>query len=266
MDSTITIRTADDPPVELTASRAVLTAGSKVFADMLSMPQGGSDASSKDSFDVTETEKDFKPFLRLLNLAHEEGDPPKDIQDHLWPAIARLGDKYQAPLIESLAKSKYWEFKAKSSAPWPRFLLAAMMRNAKELREAALEVLPTYRNMVHRQMDYATSQFWSPKFELWKKLLKLHAFESSVHSMQPPETCSGGQSQCACFEFEKTWLPLMNLIMRQRFDASPASPFLGEITRTIDSSSLCCKHRQAVLVQVTVLELQYRSTMPDFPL
>ncbi|GAA5848821.1 hypothetical protein JCM9279_002955 [Rhodotorula babjevae] len=85
MDDLITLRTSDDPPIELKAARSVLVAGSKVFSDMLSLPQ--STTTSKDgAIDVAETESELSPFLRLLNLSHDEGDPLEDLKSTTGPS------------------------------------------------------------------------------------------------------------------------------------------------------------------------------------
>ncbi|GAA5893793.1 hypothetical protein JCM8208_001246 [Rhodotorula glutinis] len=102
MDDTITIRTSDDPPVELKAARAVLVAGSKVFADMLSLPQGASPASLDAYTDVSESADEFRPFLRLLNIAHEEHDPLEDMTAATWLAMVKLADKYDSAGVHTL--------------------------------------------------------------------------------------------------------------------------------------------------------------------
>ncbi|BGP47021.1 hypothetical protein JCM10450v2_002873 [Rhodotorula kratochvilovae] len=107
MDDRITIRTSDDPRVELKASRAILIAGSRVFADRLSLPQGDSMRTTRASCDVAETEENFKPFLRLLNLVNEPGDPLEELRDEEWMAVVPLSDKYDSPPVRGYARAKY---------------------------------------------------------------------------------------------------------------------------------------------------------------
>lgn len=105
MDDTITLRTSDDPPVELKAPRAVLIAGSKVFADLLALPQK---PSADSSMDVAEIETELKPFLRLLGISHDEGHPLDELEAKDWPVVARLADKYDAKGVKGLAEGKCW--------------------------------------------------------------------------------------------------------------------------------------------------------------
>jgi len=107
MDDTITLRTSDDPPVELNVSRAVLAVGSKVFGDMLSIPSGSS-AGQEAKVDLAEKEHEIKRFLRLLNLAREQGDPLNELEDQDWPVVAKLADKYDSPTIRAVALCKCW--------------------------------------------------------------------------------------------------------------------------------------------------------------
>lgn len=107
MDDLITLRTSDDPPVELKAARSVLVAGSKVFSNMLSLPQ--STTTTQDgAIDVAETQSELSPFLRLLNITHDEGKPLKELQVDDWPVVARLADKYDSAAVQGLALGMYW--------------------------------------------------------------------------------------------------------------------------------------------------------------
>ena len=107
MDDTVTIRTSDDPPVRLEASRAVLAANSKVFADMLSVPQSTTTA-KHGAIDVAEHKIEIMPFLRLLNLAHEQGEALQELEDKDWPVVAKLADKYDSAVAKAMALAKCW--------------------------------------------------------------------------------------------------------------------------------------------------------------
>ncbi|BGP12170.1 hypothetical protein JCM10213v2_000081 [Rhodosporidiobolus nylandii] len=65
MSDTITLLTADEPPVSIAVSRVHLVANSKVFADMVSV--AASSSPNQDSaVNVAETEKEIEPFLAVL--------------------------------------------------------------------------------------------------------------------------------------------------------------------------------------------------------
>lgn len=107
MDDTITLRTSDDPPVELNVSRAVLAVGSKVFGDMLSIPSGSSTAQDA-KFDLAETQRELEPFLRVLNISHDQGNPLEELKDGDWPVVARLADKYDSVTVRALVLCMCW--------------------------------------------------------------------------------------------------------------------------------------------------------------
>ncbi|BGP38999.1 hypothetical protein JCM10449v2_002937 [Rhodotorula kratochvilovae] len=97
MADTLTILTADDPPVSLTPSRIVLAANSKVFADMLSLPSSGT---NDQPITMAEKKADFEPFLRAL--AGEE----VSLQPVQWETFARLGDKYDAFVVKHVVEKR----------------------------------------------------------------------------------------------------------------------------------------------------------------
>lgn len=107
MDDTVTLRTSDNPPVEIKASRAVLAVNSKVFADMLSVPQSTTTA-KHGAIDVAEHKIEIMPFLRLLNLAHEQGEALQELEDKDWPVVAKLADKYDSAPVRAFALGQCW--------------------------------------------------------------------------------------------------------------------------------------------------------------
>ena len=101
MTSTLTILTSDEPRALLTASRTVLSVGSKVFADMLSLPPPASGGSvtgaltlSDNSVTTAEKKDVVEPFLKVL-----EGKDVGELDDETWEELARVGDKYDSFVV-----------------------------------------------------------------------------------------------------------------------------------------------------------------------
>ncbi|GAA6049999.1 hypothetical protein JCM3770_001906 [Rhodotorula araucariae] len=180
MDDLITICIADDPPVKLTASRAILVANSKVFADMLSMPQGASVGASKDTVTVAEKADEIKPFLRLLNIAHEEGDPLEELEPDVWPTMATLGDKYDAPGVTLSALCKYWEYLQSDNAA----CLASCSRIAVSLGRQDL-ITPAAFSVLNEDAvtTILTPTEWSSQFE--KFMERVEEFEQCFRDTTP---------------------------------------------------------------------------------
>ncbi|GJN89913.1 hypothetical protein Rhopal_002902-T1 [Rhodotorula paludigena] len=106
MSDKVQLRTADSPPVVLEVSRAALVVGSRVFADMLSLP--APDKTADAVLDLHETEKDIKPFLQLLE-GEEEGVATllaSETQISVWETLARLVDKFDSPVGRLALRSK----------------------------------------------------------------------------------------------------------------------------------------------------------------
>jgi len=101
MDALVTIRTTENPPVELDVSRAVLCVGSKVLAELLA-------ESSTTSMVLNETAAHLKPFLRLLNMSHDEGDPIGELEPEDWPVVARLAKRYKSRSVSVAALAMCW--------------------------------------------------------------------------------------------------------------------------------------------------------------
>ncbi|BGP47103.1 hypothetical protein JCM10450v2_002955 [Rhodotorula kratochvilovae] len=145
MADTLTILTADDPPVSLTPSRIVLAANSKVFADMLSLPSSGT---NDQPITMAEKKADFEPFLRAL--AGEE----VSLQPVQWETFARLGDKYDAFVVKHVVEKRIWELEAKDEEHLHRFALATLVGNNQLLERTALRAL----RVKHRDTDYYEAQ------------------------------------------------------------------------------------------------------------
>ncbi|BGP46988.1 hypothetical protein JCM10450v2_002840 [Rhodotorula kratochvilovae] len=261
MDSTITIRTADDLPVKVIVPRAILIAGSKVFADMLSLPQGSTGGAGEDSFDVTETEKDLKPFLRLLNLAHEDGDPVEELQVGDWPIVARLADKYDAAGVLIFVMWKYREFCQFKGDP---SRLASAFGMAVSLNRKDLAQDPAFHALAWGlyESDDLLGE-WEPQFKYWLLRLKLHAFEYSVQ-----DACvTHDFANCDCKKSpEVYWRQAMRPAMKDWRASTVARPFLDHLWDQCRDSEMCDRHQMEFMQAAQNVEGEYRNNLPDFPL
>ncbi|BGP38880.1 hypothetical protein JCM10449v2_002818 [Rhodotorula kratochvilovae] len=237
MDSTITIRTADDPPVELIVPRAILIAGSKVFADMLSLPQGSTGGAGEDSFD--------------------DGDPVEELQVEDWPIVARLADKYDAAGVVLLVLWKYQEFcqfKGDPSLIASAFGMAVSL-NRKDPAFNALEW------GLYESDDLLGE--WEPQFKYWLLRLKLHAFEYSVQDARVTHDFA----DCDCKKSpEVYWRQGMRPAMKDWRASTVARPFVEHLWDQCRDSEMCNNHQMEFMRAAQNVEKEYRDTMPDFPL
>ncbi|GAA5889878.1 hypothetical protein JCM8208_001156 [Rhodotorula glutinis] len=137
MSGTLTLVTSDDPPVRLEASRLVLAAGSKVFADMFELPQlqarqteaaGGIE---EGCVVLAEPEK-----VVLALIAMFEGKAVGELEAKTWEALARAGDKYDSPVVKQFIERRIW---CGRSGLFPaRRSLQLIVTNFKARRKAAL--------------------------------------------------------------------------------------------------------------------------------
>ncbi|BGP38913.1 hypothetical protein JCM10449v2_002851 [Rhodotorula kratochvilovae] len=260
MDDRITIRTSDDPRVELKASRAILIAGSRVFADRLSLPQGDSMRTTRASCDVAETEENFKPFLRLLNLVNEPGDPLEELRDEEWMAVVPLSDKYDSPPVRGYARAKYWRLKEQV----PRnaallLLLATTMHHAKELKDAAFGLFSP-RDTVSAPID-RLPPVWAARLRAWLKLLKAHAL-AEVLRHEPDFTAS---EDCSCDPDDVAilWYTAALDALKNDFASSPDYPFRERMRRALPAPEFCQRHRIEFDAQADALGWAYFESTPD---
>ncbi|GAA5893842.1 hypothetical protein JCM8208_001258 [Rhodotorula glutinis] len=155
MDDLVTLRTSDDPPVELKSARSVLVAGSKVFSDMLSLPQGSA-TGKEGAIDVAETQSELSPFLRLLNLSHYEGNPLEELKVDDWPVLARLADKYDSATVKALALGTYWKWRGEDCERVAAFQTAAALGDKKLATFSLLRLLQDGKN---ETIDAATESY-----------------------------------------------------------------------------------------------------------
>ncbi|BGP12151.1 hypothetical protein JCM10213_004716 [Rhodosporidiobolus nylandii] len=140
MSDTITLVTADKPPVSLVASRVHLVANSKVFADMVALPS----SSSQDSaVNVAESEKEIKPFLAVLaGEGGKKGGELEKLDEIGWETLARLGDKYDSPAVLSRVETRFWQLEADGRpSPLHSFTLATFLNSRDLLKRTALRAL-----------------------------------------------------------------------------------------------------------------------------
>ncbi|GAA5848731.1 hypothetical protein JCM9279_002926 [Rhodotorula babjevae] len=256
MDDTVTIRTADDPPVELKASRVVLMAGSKVFADI---------------FDVAETEDELEPFLKLLNIAHEDEDPLAQMCSADWPVVARLAEKYDSAGVKALAVGRCWQWQA--SAPGPLDAVSAFL-TARALKEQKFTTRFLYNAIDKVTGDELalTLADCEPDFTQWVKKMYAHAIRFLLQkppSWTPPR-CS--RTACGQLAFTAAWLEGM----RQAINVWPhtrtacahvrqvGSPFSKSLNEQADGFCQSC--RPDFQLHARTIDAHYRLDAPDFPL
>lgn len=108
MSDTLTIVTSDNPPVSFPIPRAILVVGSRVFADLLSLPvsssadAAGSVDANKGSVTVSETQKQIEPFLATLR------GEKVSLGEVEWEDLARLSDKYDSFVVKRTVAAYAW--------------------------------------------------------------------------------------------------------------------------------------------------------------
>ncbi|GAA6001223.1 uncharacterized protein JCM10292_006964 [Rhodotorula paludigena] len=156
MSDKVQLRSADSPPVVLEVSRAALVVGSRVFADLLSLP--APDKTADAVLDLHETEKDIKPFLQLL-----EGDDQgtatlltTDTQIAAWETLARLVDKFDSPVGRLALRGKIYERLYRNQSPTLAFLLATVVNDRNLLFDTGLKIihLPDLDKVVKVRNDW----------------------------------------------------------------------------------------------------------------
>ncbi|GAA5936048.1 hypothetical protein JCM3775_003566 [Rhodotorula graminis] len=259
MDDLITLRTSDDPPVELKAARSVLVAGSKVFSDMLSLPQRTT-TSEDGAIDVAETDSELSPFLRLLNLSHDEGNPLEELKVDDWPVVARLADKYDSATVKGLALGMYWKWRSADSEH------VASYRTAAALSDKTLAKFSLFRLLQDGQQEMIDAALQGRKDELdvWIGKLKLHAFEHSLTDLYVTNSpfCSG------CLSIRVTvqrpdWDSAMRSSMARWTAQNAGAPFHRSITGCAESREACASCRETAGPR---FDQAYRDSAPDFPL
>ncbi|GAA5974408.1 hypothetical protein JCM11641_005265 [Rhodosporidiobolus odoratus] len=159
MNDTITILTSDSPPVALTASRAVLSVNSKVFADMLSLP---SSSSQDNSVTVAETEQEMGVFLAVLaGEGGNKGGVLEKLDEIEWEKLAELGDKYDSQVIRQVIETRICrKLEAKSIyAPLHLFTLATCVNSHELLARTANPALGALKT----QARFGAKQGWKDR-------------------------------------------------------------------------------------------------------
>ncbi|GAA5974402.1 hypothetical protein JCM11641_005262 [Rhodosporidiobolus odoratus] len=126
MTDTVTISTSDNPPVSLQVSRAHLIAGSKVFADMLSLPTTSDDPHNSPR--VQEQAEHFKAFLAVLSgQGRKKGGVLDSLDECGWEKLAMMGDKYDSAVVLTQVQARAWELEAEKLLPLHTFTLATYL-------------------------------------------------------------------------------------------------------------------------------------------
>ncbi|BGP12167.1 hypothetical protein JCM10213_004733 [Rhodosporidiobolus nylandii] len=172
MADCITIRTADDPPVSLVASRVHLVANSKVFADMVSVAS----SPNQDAVNVAETEKEIQPFLAILaGEGRGKGGMLQKLDEEGWETLARLGDKYDSPIVLQAVEIRYWKLTAQGLAgPLHAFTLASYVGSAEMLQRAAMAAVAVQNRHTHR---FGAPQEWKDRLDAWESERSQLAFK-----------------------------------------------------------------------------------------
>ncbi|GAA6050011.1 hypothetical protein JCM3770_001912 [Rhodotorula araucariae] len=266
MDDLITICTADDPPVKLTASRAVLVANSKVFADMLSMPRCASAGASKDTFDVAENADEIKPFIRLLNLTHEEGDPLKELTAEEWFSVVQLSDKYDSPSVCAYANAKYWRARAteiRDRDTALEFTLATTLNDPTELKDAAFRAF--YPTIAANSLFDRLPQVWADRLRAWLNSLKALALAQVLHYGPDFAVSENGNCDCNVTDMAIVWHATALHALQFDFDLMPAYPFLERMRNALPATEFCLAHQVTFGAEADRLGWSYRASAPDIP-
>ncbi|GAA5848763.1 hypothetical protein JCM9279_002937 [Rhodotorula babjevae] len=268
MDDSITLRTSDDPPVELEVSRATLAVNSKVFADMLSSPQGASSTSQDSPINLAETQAELAPFLRLLNFAHDRGDPLKELEDKDWPVVARLADKYDSAPVRAVAIGKCWHWTALIND-----LSSAQHRTAFEtaikLGDGHLAASHLMRFMMRSGTDNIEEVVgeYRSAYDAWLGLLKAHAAFCALEepSLEFCDDCTSNDASLA----DATWYSAMRESLGAWDPLKAAKPFLSIVhamsSGLREDEVLCFRCETAFDRCAHSFEHHYQDTAPDFP-
>lgn len=181
MSATLTLVTSDDPPVRLEATRLVLAAGSKVFADMFELPQ--LEARRKEAeigceegcVVLAEPEKVIVALITMF-----EGKAVGELDRKTWEALAQAGDKYDSPVVKQYIERRVWcvrsslflrlaafsadrrcracrELEAKDTLALHSYTLATYCGSDELLERTALRAVDSVRNISD---DCGTSHEW----------------------------------------------------------------------------------------------------------
>ncbi|GAA5848771.1 hypothetical protein JCM9279_002940 [Rhodotorula babjevae] len=258
MNALVTISTADDPQVELEVSRAVLCVGSKVLAERLA-------ESTTTSLILAETATHLKPFLRLLNMSHDDGDPIGELEYEDWPVVARLAKRYKSRSVSVAALAMCWKWVSADGSDSAERVAA--FQTAMELGSGHLAkhfMLRILEYQFKDEIEKALSGH-EDKFADWTASLKMHALECAL---KPP-----GLSQCdTCTEdngetlAEARWYQAMRTAVAEWQPLRASNPFLSYARGASEASGLCHVCEDAFDERAAAFEKEFRDSAPEFPL
>ncbi|BGP38894.1 hypothetical protein JCM10449v2_002832 [Rhodotorula kratochvilovae] len=225
------------------------------------MPQGCTAGAARALCDIAETEETFKPFLRLLNLVNEPGDPLEELRDEEWLSAVTLSDKYDSPAVRGYAKGTYWRWKEGIPDGTAKFVLATALNDPRELKEAAFGALHPGITEIH---PFALlTPVWADRLRAWVSMLKEHALQRVAHD--PPDfDCS---KTCNCNLADKciVWYSSAFDALTHDFASMPGFPFQQRMQGALPEAAFCPEHREEFDALAENFEWAYRDTAPDLP-
>ncbi|GAA5848823.1 hypothetical protein JCM9279_002956 [Rhodotorula babjevae] len=255
MESTVTLRTSDDPPVEIRVPRTVLAVNSKMFSDMLSIPQSTLD-DHHDGVDLAEKHDELVPFLRLLNVSHEVGNPLDDLKPYEWPGVARLADKYDLAAVRGFAMAAYWKWRCEDQEH------VAAYRTAVALGDETLATWSLWQlfHVGKGDLIYAALPGRRDDLHAWVSALKFHAFEHSMKTLSKDGWCKPCVERVS--QGERYWDAAMRSSMQKWRAISAGKPFSKQIDEQMVRAGLCCACRPKMAER---FDSEYREKAPAFP-
>ncbi|GAA5894892.1 hypothetical protein JCM6882_008234 [Rhodosporidiobolus microsporus] len=143
MSDSVNLVTSDEPPISLSVSSSLLTSTCRVFADILSLPSDGTPSSSNTSdapppLDLHEPAVIVQAFLDVLagNRLHEE-----QLAEETMEGVARLSDKWDAPVVRRVLEGRIWELQALDARPLHAYTLATYLDNPELLERTAARAM-----------------------------------------------------------------------------------------------------------------------------
>ncbi|GAA5892706.1 hypothetical protein JCM6882_000560 [Rhodosporidiobolus microsporus] len=260
MADSITLVTADDPPVQLSIPRAALITNSAVFHDLLSLPTASS-TTGANPLEVAEAEEELKPFLSVL--CGKGATELRDLEQSGWEVLATLADKYDSETARVVVREKAMSLLLdKKKSPVDAFVLAAMAQGSNHLLQvAALEV---FNRASSRQLNEPMMQPLLADLEKWKKQLKGHAKAIIKNSDFEAQGCDESGEECESGVNQGCWDKAMRTALAS-FD--PEAPFVGKVQGQINETwvQICSECRRVMEDEAASMQDEYVEGLPAFP-
>ncbi|GAA5861792.1 hypothetical protein JCM8547_008554 [Rhodosporidiobolus lusitaniae] len=242
--------TSDDPPVALTAKRVHLVAGSAVFADMLEV--GTASSKSNSSVSLVETSAELAPFLALLAGVSKAVDT---LHDHkLWEKLAKLGDKYDSPVVRLVCELRL--VKLGASSPGHAFVPATYIGKKSLIQEKAFKVVSLGDA---EQASLRCSLAWKTQLRIYKESLRNHALRVFATFDVILARCDDEDDTCRTDYVVETWHAVSRRLVTE---FNPANPFTAGTKIHCKVCEACAKGIRHAAKQI---EEKYLSSLPEFP-